>query len=166
MISKNHFLAAASLLAVAGAILLVWPVVAQQPTPSDDQVNALAKEMYCPVCENIPLDVCPTQSCAQWRDLISQKMQMGWNDQQIKDYFVAQYGDRVLSEPPARGLNLLIYILPPLFIAASAFILFRILRKMKQQTISVIPASVKLSDTPSDSYLNRMEEELNHYDKS
>src|SRR5512135_3225730 len=92
-----------------------WVVSAQQaqPTPSDDQVNRVAKQLYCPVCENIPLDVCPTQACQEWRDLIRQKLALGWSDQQIKDYFALQYGDRVLAEPPRRGLNWLVYFLPP-----------------------------------------------------
>ena len=71
-------------------------VSAQQPTPSDDQVNAIARQLYCPVCENIPLDVCPTTACAKWRELIRQKLSDGWNEQQIKDYFVNQYGASVL----------------------------------------------------------------------
>ncbi|MFN3309334.1 MAG: hypothetical protein ACK44E_09010, partial [Anaerolineales bacterium] len=32
---------------------------------SDDEVNAIAKYLYCPVCENVPLDVCGTQACEQ-----------------------------------------------------------------------------------------------------
>jgi cytochrome c-type biogenesis protein CcmH/NrfF len=49
-----------------------------EPTgPTDDEVNAIAKQLYCPVCENIPLDVCPTQACAQWRDLIREKLARG-----------------------------------------------------------------------------------------
>ena len=43
----------------------------QEPNvPSDDEVNAIARKMYCPVCENVPLDVCPTQACMEWRELI------------------------------------------------------------------------------------------------
>jgi cytochrome c-type biogenesis protein CcmH len=156
----------AMILALMGIVQLAWPVSAQQPAPSDNQVNALAKEMYCPVCENTPLDVCPTQACAQWRDLIRQKIALGWNDQQIKDYFVAQYGDRVLAEPPTRGLNWLIYVLPPLFIAIAVYILYRILRRMKQQVVSVTHVEGKSTEAPSDPYLNRMEEELNRYNKS
>ena len=39
---------------------------AQDTSPvTDDEVNALAQELYCPVCENVPLDVCPTRACAQ-----------------------------------------------------------------------------------------------------
>ncbi len=104
---------------------------APTPTPviTDDQVNAIAKQLYCPVCENIPLDVCGTVACAQWRELIREKLQQGWTEEQIKQYFVAQYGDRVLATPPPRGFNLLAYILPPIFILAGAYILWRALRQ-------------------------------------
>jgi cytochrome c-type biogenesis protein CcmH len=146
-------------------LLLILPASAQQPTPSDDQVNSLARDMYCPVCENTPLDVCPTQACAQWRDLIRQKMSQGWSDQQIKDYFVAQYGDRVLAEPPARGLNLMVYFLPPLLIAVAIIILYRVLRKMKLQTTQVSSPGEKLSELPDDPYLAQMEDELDRYNK-
>ena len=78
---------------------------AQDDPPTDDEVNAIAGELYCPVCENIPLDVCPTQACEQWRATIREKLEIGWNDEQIKQYFVDQYGARVLATPPAQGLN-------------------------------------------------------------
>ena len=50
---------------------------AQSPTPSDDDVNRIAHQLYCPVCENVPLDVCGTQACAQWRELIREKLGQG-----------------------------------------------------------------------------------------
>ena len=102
---KTRFVIAA-LLGFLVALLVSGVVLAQDPTPvtvTDDQVNAVAKQLYCPVCENIPLDVCPTQACAQWRDLIREKLAAGWSEKQIKDYFVAQYGERVLAAPPARA---------------------------------------------------------------
>ena len=80
-------------------------VSAQAPTPSDDDVNAIARQLFCPVCENTPLDVCPTQACAQWRALIREKLSQGWTADQIKQYFADQYGARVLAEPPQQGLN-------------------------------------------------------------
>jgi cytochrome c-type biogenesis protein CcmH len=164
MISGKALLAA-GILAIFGMILIIFPAFAQQPTPSDNQVNALAKEMYCPVCENTPLDVCPTQACAQWRELIRQKMEIGWSNQQIKDYFVAQYGDRVLSEPPARGLNWLIYILPPILILAGAIYLLRFMKKIKKP-LSEPQARQAEPETPDAAYLHRMEDELNRYNKS
>src|SRR5688572_31208544 len=50
--------------------LFVQPVSAQGTTPTDDEVNKIAKQLYCPVCESTPLDVCPTEACRQWRDVI------------------------------------------------------------------------------------------------
>ena len=99
---------------------------------TDDQVNAIAKQLYCPVCENIPLDVCPTQACAQWRELIREKLAQGWSEQQIKEYFVDQYGDRVLAMPPARGLNWLVYVIPPLAILAGIFIIYSAFRAWRK----------------------------------
>ena len=57
--------------------LSVSPVSAQGPGPTDDEVNRIAKQLYCPVCESTPLDVCPTEACRQWRDLI-RLQDVGW----------------------------------------------------------------------------------------
>ena len=137
------------------------PAYAQSPTQqpiTDDQVNAIAKQMYCPVCENVPLDVCPTQACAEWRDLIRDKLTMGWNDDQIKQYFVDQYGDRVLATPPTRGLNWLVYIIPPLAFLAGIFILIRAFYAWKKPVSqTTAPPAQK---PPDDDYVQRLEEEL------
>ena len=81
------------------------PVPAQGPTPTDDEVNRIAKQLYCPVCESTPLDVCPTEACRQWRDLIRTMLAEGKSEEEIKQYFVTQYGVRVLDEPPNRLLT-------------------------------------------------------------
>ena len=136
-------------------------VFAQNDYPTDDQVNAIAKELYCPVCENIPLDVCPTQACAQWRALIKEKMIAGWTDDQIKQYFVDQYGDRVLAQPPARGLNWLVYILPPIVFVGGMVVVYLNLKKIKKSPERILQES-KIDD---DKYLQEMEEALNVLNK-
>jgi cytochrome c-type biogenesis protein CcmH len=133
-----------------------------QPTPSDNEVNRVAKQLFCPVCENIPLDVCPTQACHEWRELIRQKIADGWSDQQIKEYFALQYGDRVLSEPPARGLNWLVYLLPPVFFLGGAVLVFTVLRRMRKPAAAAALDAALEAETPADPYLKRVEEELNH----
>jgi cytochrome c-type biogenesis protein CcmH len=162
MMKKSLF---AILLTLLLGLLVVSIVSAQQPTPSDDQVNAIAKQLYCPVCENIPLDVCPTQACAQWRELIRQKLADGWTEQQIKDYFVQQYGARVLGTPPPKGINWLVYLVPPVAILAGVYILYRVLRSWKQpaQEANPQPPAVETPgqvDTAQDDYIARLEEEV------
>lgn len=136
-------------------------VTAQQPTPSDDEVNAIAKQLFCPVCENTPLDVCPTQACAQWRALIRQKLAEGWTEDQIKQYFVDNYGARVLSEPPREGLNWLVYIVPPVIILAGAFILYRALKAWRVPANEGSGTGESLpQEIPSEEHIARLEEEL------
>jgi cytochrome c-type biogenesis protein CcmH len=130
---------------------------------TDDEVNAIAKQLYCPVCENTPLDVCPTEACRQWRELIRLQLSQGMTEAEIKQYFVDNYGGRVLAEPPRTGLNWLVYILPPAFILAGAFILFRSFRAWS------MPKSVEAgsseegsaeSSPDQDDYVARFEEEV------
>jgi cytochrome c-type biogenesis protein CcmH len=155
----------AILLALSIGIWMAGAVSAQQPTPSDDQVNAVAKQLYCPVCENIPLDVCPTTACAQWRELIRQKLSDGWTQQQIKDYFVQQYGDRVLGTPPTKGINWLVYLVPPIAILAGVYILYLAVRGWKRPVQPEIASTTTAhspggTDSTEDEYVRRMEEEV------
>lgn len=151
-------------------IILILPAFwagtafAQDPTPSDNEVNRIAKQLFCPVCENTPLDVCPTQACAQWRALIREKLAAGWTDEQIKQYFVDQYGARVLSEPPRTGLNWLVYLVPPILFVVGVVILVRTFRPSKEAGEDASHASSEESpvspEPVSDEYVARLEDEL------
>jgi len=145
--------------------LLVGAAEAQDATPaplmiSDDQVNEIAKQMYCPVCENTPLDVCPTQACTEWRELIREKLSEGWNERQIKAYFVERFGDRVLATPPARGMNWLVYFIPPIAFIAGAYILYRASRSWRLSPSEKIRTNENHIEKTNDPYLDRLEEEL------
>ncbi len=137
----------------------VHPAGAQEvkPTPSDDEVNAVAEGLYCPVCENVPLDTCGIQACVQWRELIREKLAQGWSEEEIKQYFVDQYGDRVLAEPPRRGLNWLVYIVPPLAFLAGAYLL---IKGLQNQTTEAEEPDSLAEDSVDDAYVARLEEEL------
>lgn len=152
------FLLLASL--VAGAA--VAPALAQGSDPTDDDVNRVAKQLYCPVCENVPLDVCPTQACTQWREVIRDRLTQGWTDEQIKTYFVEQYGDRVLATPPAEGLNWLVYIIPPLAILGGAGLLAVVMRNWRASAVEPHDSDLD-SDDP---YVEMLEQELRARDGS
>lgn len=160
--SRMRLLSVIGLATLVLAVLLAGVAFAQESEPTrvtDDQINAVAKQLYCPVCENIPLDVCPTQACAQWRALIGEKLAAGWSEDQIKDYFVAQYGDRVLATPPARGLNWLVYLIPPVAIILGAFILYQAMKGWRKPAPASNPPETS-PDSSGDEYVARLEEEL------
>jgi cytochrome c-type biogenesis protein CcmH len=173
MKSRIFVRVAGTLFIFAAALLLFRKVAAQAPTPSDDQVNAIASQLFCPVCENTPLDVCPTTACHQWRELIRQMLAEGKSPAAIKQYFVDYYGARVLSEPPASGINWLIYVVPPAAFLAGAtllFLAFRTWRRMEKvpasgtsdpDTANSEAASATGSGSvANDPYITRLEDEL------
>ncbi len=137
---------------------------AQGSDPTDDDVNAIAKQLYCPVCENIPLDACGTTACEQWRGIIRDKLAEGWTEDQIKNYFVDQYGDRVLAEPPRSGFNWLVYIVPLVMFVGGGFMLYRGFRAWREADTESSPKGVSRKKTENDNLseedIQRIEEEL------
>ncbi len=127
--------------------------MAQALMPSDDEVNHIARQLYCPVCENISLDVCSLDACQQWRDLIRQQLADGRTEQEIKSYFVAQYGDRVLGEPPRRGLNWLLYLLPPVIILTGLGVMYA---KLHRPTLAQPAHPDKRTILSEDPYLEKV----------
>jgi cytochrome c-type biogenesis protein CcmH len=100
-------LAALLLLAVGGLQLAARPAHAQ----SDIEAQALRieRQLLCPQCTNLRLDVCETQICIDMRGVIRQRLAQGQSDQQIIDYFTGRYGERVLADLPREGFNLVLF---------------------------------------------------------
>jgi cytochrome c-type biogenesis protein CcmH len=135
---------------------------AQSGTPTDDEVNAIAHKLYCPVCESTPLDVCPTQACKEWRELIRTMLTEGKTEDEILQHFVDQYGARVLAEPPKEGFFWLIYLLPPAVILVGVVILFRSLKEWTKPkaTAPALREGQSEASVKKDDYVARLEEEL------
>ena len=147
------------LLTLVLAGLWVLPVSAQGPTPTDDDVNRVARQLYCPVCENTPLDVCPTEACRQWRDLIRTMLADGKSDTEIKQYFVDHYGARVLAEPPN---HLVSYLVPGVIILLGALLLARGFQMWMKPSLAKSDTADLPGEAqqPVDPYVARLEEEL------
>jgi cytochrome c-type biogenesis protein CcmH len=161
MKTKNVFYLVLTLLLFAPAIVPPSRVSAQGPTPSDDDVNAIARQLFCPICENTPLDVCPTDACRDWRELIRQMLTQGKTPDEIRQYFVDHYGARVLSEPPRTGLNWLVYVVPPVAFMIGIFLLLRAFRSWKRIPPKPdIEIQTNSGPAEEDEYALRLEEEL------
>jgi cytochrome c-type biogenesis protein CcmH len=135
---------------------------------TDDQVNEIAKDINCPVCESTPLDVCPTQACADWRELIRVKLGEGQSREEILDYFARQYGDGVITNPPRSGLNLIIlWLVPALGLLLGLLLFARLLGRLRTAgpestglSVPDSPAVLPQTDPSLAGYVSRVEEEI------
>ncbi|MBE0411234.1 MAG: cytochrome c-type biogenesis protein CcmH [Anaerolineales bacterium] len=158
----RHFFGFSLITSLVLLLIFSGAALAQERDPSevtDDEVNAIARQLYCPVCEDIPLDTCPTLACIQWRELIREQIAMGWSEAQIKNYLLEEYGDMVLPVPPARGFNWLFYVIPPVAILAASFLFYQSLKSWRGRQAAESEEHQQ-SEPPEDEYIARLEEEL------
>lgn len=142
------------------------PLSAQEEAPvnsgavSPNDVKEIAKDLWCPLCSGVRLDACELKACEQMRDMIAVQLEEGQNKEQIKAYFLEQYGPQVMGEPPLQGFNLLAWILPFAALAGGGIFVWRRLRKMIVQKPQ--PAGV-LTPAVEEKYHQQLEEELKRY---
>jgi cytochrome c-type biogenesis protein CcmH len=74
-------------------------------------------DVMCVVCHE-PLAVAQSPEAFQERDYIRQLIAQGKTRNEIESDLVTQYGPAVLARPPANGVNVLVYIIPPLVLIA------------------------------------------------
>ena len=141
------------------ALFVLVPAVSAQDGPTQDQVNAVARKLFCPVCENTPLDVCPTEACQQWRDVIRTKLIEGQTEGEILEYFAEMYGDSVLAQPPPR--QVVAWLLPVVIVLAAVVALAFWLRSWTRPELAAAPlAEPDQEPLEADPYLERIEKEL------
>jgi cytochrome c-type biogenesis protein CcmH len=156
------------LLIALSSVVLAQDGTPPKPSPAPNQsvtaddVNRVAKQMYCPVCENEPLDACRTAACQQWRAQIGEMLAEGQSDQQIKDYFVARYGVRVLAQPPAEGTSLLLYVLPIAGLIVGVVVVVWLLRRLRARGAEP-EATAAAPTSTGDEYTDRIERDLKNF---
>ena len=150
-------------------MLLFAPNLALAQTPEDGPtVNDVAKELYCPLCSGLRVDVCELQVCDDMREVIAGKLANGESPEQIKAYFVEQYGQKVVAKPSTEGFHLTAWVMPFIGLFAAALLLFFWLRQRNLPDTQVQSASTSLQPSAPtvDEYQAQLERELKRLNES
>ncbi len=98
----------------AGAIPGMPPGPAPEASTVDASTRNVAARLRCPVCQGLSVADSTSEAAVTFQSRIRELVGLGYTDDQILDYFVDRYGEWILLEPPARGLNWLIWLAPGL----------------------------------------------------
>ncbi|MDE2950424.1 MAG: cytochrome c-type biogenesis protein CcmH [Chloroflexota bacterium] len=134
---------------------------AQDVVISDNAVNAVAEKMYCPVCENIPLDECQTRACIEWKEEIRLQLAGGKDEAAVINDFVGRFGEQVVGipqDPVLRGLTVLTPILA--FLLAIALGAYTFSRFGGHRRLSISDEADLSATVADDVYRQRLEEDL------
>ncbi len=99
MIRRTAFtLAIVALLALAAAVV----VDLMRPAPAltrAQEAQQLESELRCPDCQGLSVAESHTTSATAIRDEVARQLAAGQTPAQVRDYFVARYGEWILLEP-------------------------------------------------------------------
>jgi len=115
-------------------------VAATAPAPSTHEetqlerdTRQLASELRCPVCQGLSLQDSPSELSQEMRAIIRDQLEAGKSVEEVKQYFVAKYGEWILLEPTPHGFNLMVYLAPVLLLLGGAAFLFFTARRWTRQ---------------------------------
>lgn len=83
----------------------------------DARAQAVSSRLRCPVCQGESIQDSPAELATQMKALVREQLHAGRSEGEVLEYFVQKYGQWILLEPRAEGINLLVYGLPILFLA-------------------------------------------------
>lgn len=125
------------------------------------RVQTLGKELRCAVCQGLSVSDSPSSMARAQLDKIRELVSEGKSDQEVRDYFVARYGEWVLLQPKVAE-NPLVWLGPVVLLLGGAFVIYR---QVKREPGSATPAaSAPVTPTAStdseDPYLAAVRREL------
>jgi cytochrome c-type biogenesis protein CcmH len=113
---------------------------------SDEDVHAIASQLRCVVCQNLSVADSPSEMAHQMRDLIRERLAAGERPDQVMAYFVQRYGEWVLLAPPARGLNLVLWLAPFGAVAGGLALVVTLVRRWRRRLDPAEPVAPPVMD--------------------
>ncbi len=111
--------------AVLGAVVIIGLGLLSPSTRDADRVEALGKQLRCPVCQTVSVEESPSETAQAMREIIAEQVAAGRTDEEVIAFFVDRYGEWIILEPPASGRTLVVWLLPPAGLLAGLWVALR-----------------------------------------
>jgi cytochrome c-type biogenesis protein CcmH len=84
----------------------------------ESRARAISRDIRCPVCQGETIDDSNAPISRDLRLIIRERLVAGDTDAEVVNYIVARYGEGVLFNPPAEGVNLVLWLAGPALLLA------------------------------------------------
>lgn len=68
--------------------------------------------LRCPTCQGLSILGSDAQFSLQMKQIVEDKIKLGWDKQKIMDFFVERYGTWIMRTPPKEGISLIAWVMP------------------------------------------------------
>jgi cytochrome c-type biogenesis protein CcmH len=121
----------------------------------DKKAREIEDNLIAPCCWTQPVSEHYSDVAEKIRKEVREMVAAGKSRDEILDHYVAEYGERILATPRAKGFNRLVYILPWLALILGAWLLIILIRKLR----APVPASTP-EPLPDPRYASVVEKEM------
>src|SRR5437763_6332158 len=145
--------------AIISSIWLYTLLVSPSKQRLDQRVHDVASQLKCLVCQGESVADSPATLSLQMRGVIRQQLQSGKSEQEVIQYFVSRYGDRILLSPPLQGLTLRAWLVPIALMICGMLLVVFVLRSWQSHS-NKEPDDADRADS-----MNLDEKELAYYQR-
>jgi cytochrome c-type biogenesis protein CcmH len=149
---------------LTGALLLIVMSMIPAAALADDvqmspEALQISNNLNCPVCEGQSVRDSNSQLARDMRRIVQERLDEGYTEDEVYDYFVDRYGVGILREPPRSGFFLTLWWAPVIGLAIGALVLGTFLTQRKK------PASTaKSNDDDHQDRSGADDEDLSEYE--
>lgn len=159
--SRLRPLALLLLLAALGLMVLSACVREDDLTP-EQRAFSLEGQLMCPVCGGQTIAESHSQLSTDMKAVVREQIAAGRTNEEIRDYFVARYGEAVLAAPEASGFNLLVWIMPAVIAGGGALAVFFVLKNMRRRSEAAAQSARPVADRQLAKYLEKVDEDIGY----
>ena len=112
--------------------------------PLDDpmleaRARQVQKSLRCLVCQNQSIEDSDAPLARDLRQIVRERIAAGDEDQQVRDYIVARYGDWVLLKPPLKATTYALWFGPAALLALAAAGILLYYRRNRRRPVAAAP---------------------------
>lgn len=121
----------------------------------DKKAREIEDNLIAPCCWTQPVSGHYSEVAEKIRKEVHEMVAADKSRDEILDHYVAEYGERILAAPRAKGFNRLVYILPWLALILGAWLLVVLLKKLRAPVPAPVPPPM-----PDSRYTLAVEKEM------
>ena len=153
-------MATVSLVSAVAALALLACTTSVSPQPeAERRAQAVDNSLICPICPGETIDRSQVQLAKDMQAIVRVQIDEGRTDEEIRQFFVDRYGERVLAAPPREGFHWLVWAAPPVGVVLALLTLFWVTQAMGRR-----PPEPPLAEGDTDAdlapYLRQVDREL------
>ncbi len=144
--------------ACAGLVLVMlaaFPAFGAEASKAAKMEREIEDSLIAPCCWSQPVSQHYSEAADQIRKEVHEMVAAGKSRDDIINFYVAKYGERILAAPRAKGFNALAYILPFAALILGAWLLIVLVKKLRMPAPAPSPAPI-----PDARYTAAVEKEI------